>query len=173
MIADSHKDTKRFPTFVLVLAVLLTPIAWVMANRMMGPQAEMLIALGLCGLLFTLLFTLKDNAQGFTQMLAGMIILVPFLDSFSPYQKTLVKTRNYYGVYTVYETQQFRKMKHGSTIHGAQFLDGQRNRVPLTYYHPLSPVGQVLSHPQLPLSRVACGTGHRIAGGIYETWRPV
>ena len=46
-------------------------------------------------------------------------------------------------------------MKHGTTLHGAQFLDEGRSRKPLAYYHQQSPPGEVLGQRRVPVSRVA------------------
>lgn len=46
-------------------------------------------------------------------------------------------------------------MKHGTTTHGAQILDPANKRLPLTYYHPGSPIGGVLNERALPMQRVA------------------
>jgi hypothetical protein len=38
-----------------------------------------------------------------------------------------------------------RRYIHGGTVHGSQSLDPSRSHVPLTYYHPKGPVGDVFS----------------------------
>ena len=38
----------------------------------------------------------------------------------------------------------YRRLIHGSTLHGQQSLDPGRGREPLTYYHRTGPIGQVL-----------------------------
>ena len=37
------------------------------------------------------------------------------------------------------------ELAHGTTIHGAQELTSARRRVPLTYFHPSGPVGQLMT----------------------------
>ncbi len=108
------------------------------------------------------MFLLQDRAQPVALTLAGLIILVPFLDQFAAGQKTQFKSRNYYGVYKVYDTESFRRMNHGTTLHGAQYLDPQKQNEPLTYFHRQSPMGEVLGLRPVPVQRVALvglGTG--------------
>jgi hypothetical protein len=38
----------------------------------------------------------------------------------------------------------FRRLIHGTTLHGMQFLDEERRDEPLTYYHHTGPIGQVM-----------------------------
>ena len=140
---------------VTVAAILTVPLAWVVARNHFGPSAGLLIAL-ICGsVLLGLYFFLKQDARLYAGSLAGIILVVPFLDQFSLESQTLFKERNYYGIYTVYENEKFRKMKHGPTLHGAQFLDKDLRLEPLAYFHRQSPSGQVLGQRRVPVSRVA------------------
>ncbi|MBI5209243.1 MAG: fused MFS/spermidine synthase [Elusimicrobia bacterium] len=51
--------------------------------------------------------------------------------------------RNFYGVYRVEEAGPFRRLMHGNTLHGLQFLDPAKALQPLSYYHRLGPVGDI------------------------------
>lgn len=50
--------------------------------------------------------------------------------------------RNFYGVYSVEEKRGLRALYHGNTHHGMQF-GGRDRRVPLSYFHPESGLGDV------------------------------
>jgi hypothetical protein len=57
---------------------------------------------------------------------------------------TLFSDRSFFGIYRVARgTGQVHLLYHGTTIHGAQFLDSARRLTPVTYYHPDGPVGDV------------------------------
>lgn len=72
------------------------------------------------------------------------------------YQQLFVKRhRNYYGVYKVYDKAGVRYMAYGETIHGAQFLDHDKRQIPLTYFHPTQPVGEIFTSPVFEFKRVA------------------
>jgi SAM-dependent methyltransferase len=74
------------------------------------------------------------------------------------------RTRSYFGVYTVSDLSQERRLAHGTTLHGVQ-LKGARSRLPTTYYVAGSGVGRaMLAAPALfgPAARigvVGLGTG--------------
>jgi len=54
--------------------------------------------------------------------------------------------RNFYGIYRVLDKGKAKIFYHGRTIHGAQFLDPEKQAVPLMYYHKKSPIGWILSN---------------------------
>ena len=69
-----------------------------------------------------------------------------------------VRTRSYFGIYSVYETARQRMLAHGTTVHGIQLIgSAARARTPTTYYTPGSGVGQVMRAAPL-----LYGTGARI-----------
>ena len=57
------------------------------------------------------------------------------------------RSRSYFGVYTVREfpDAQVRMLAHGTTMHGRQFTDAERELSPTTYYGPSSGVGLALA----------------------------
>jgi SAM-dependent methyltransferase len=59
---------------------------------------------------------------------------------------TVHKERGFFGVLKVRRdpTEKFLLLLSGSTLHGAQHLDPASKRIPLTYYFPTGPVGDVL-----------------------------
>lgn len=61
-----------------------------------------------------------------------------------------IRTRSYFGIYTVREHPEQRKrtLMHGTTAHGVQSTDPARRRTPLAYYGPGSGAGIVFSHPR-------------------------
>jgi SAM-dependent methyltransferase len=59
---------------------------------------------------------------------------------------TVHKERGFFGVLKVRRdpAEKFLLLLSGSTLHGAQHLDPAAKRIPLTYYYPTGPVGDVL-----------------------------
>jgi SAM-dependent methyltransferase len=57
------------------------------------------------------------------------------------------RSRSYFGVYTVRDLpdQQMRMLAHGTTMHGRQFTDAERELLPTSYYGPSSGVGLALA----------------------------
>jgi spermidine synthase len=76
----------------------------------------------------------------------GAIFLAGVLYSSGDYP-VLHRERSFFGVLQVQAdaTGQYHFLYHGTTLHGAQSLDPQRRREPLTYYIPTGPVGQVFN----------------------------
>ena len=140
---------------VAIAAILVVPVVWVAALNYFGPAAGFLIALLSGSVLLGLYYFLKQDARLYAGSLLGVILAIPILGQFSSENQELYKERNYYGTYTVFEKGGFRKMKHGPTLHGAQFLEKERQPEALTYYHNQSPSGEVLDKRSVPVSRVA------------------
>ncbi len=78
-----------------------------------------------------------------------------------------VRTRSYFGIYTVrdYPAERLRTLAHGTTLHGEQSTDPALRRIPRTYYGPGSGAGMTLTRARAlfgPAPRVAVvglGTG--------------
>ncbi|WP_084581135.1 spermidine synthase [Sphingomonas azotifigens] len=74
------------------------------------------------------------------------------------------RTRSYFGVYTVTDQPDQRRLAHGTTVHGVQ-LKGDRARLPTTYYQAGSGVGQAMQAapalygPRARIGVVGLGTG--------------
>ncbi len=52
--------------------------------------------------------------------------------------------RNFYGIYKIYDQDGIRYIKHGTTMHGRQYIDGGKTNIPLAYHHPAAPAGELL-----------------------------
>ena len=96
---------------------------------------------------------------------------------------TVYKERDFYGTLKVRRDPSGRYLLlfSGSTIHGAQSIDPSAKRLPLTYYHPSGPAGDVLgplpgddakpARPQQRIGVIGLGVGSLAAyarGG--DTW---
>jgi SAM-dependent methyltransferase len=77
---------------------------------------------------------------------------------------TIHKERDFFGVLKVRRdpTDKFLELLSGSTIHGAQSLDPAAKHMPLTYYYPTGPAGDVLG----PLPAAAPAMAPRRVGAI-------
>ena len=69
--------------------------------------------------------------------------------AFAPgvYGRLLDRERSFFGIHrvTIDPTYSFHQLVHGNTVHGRQSMDPKRRDVPLTYYHPTGPIGQVMT----------------------------
>jgi SAM-dependent methyltransferase len=57
---------------------------------------------------------------------------------------TLETARSFFGVYRVrlVEDGAIRALQHGTTVHGAEYVDRDRETIPLSYYNPAGPFGR-------------------------------
>jgi SAM-dependent methyltransferase len=75
-------------------------------------------------------------------VLAVGVAVVLVMGAVKP-EGSLAASRTFFGVYRVYESGQQRVLEHGSTIHGAEWLDPARRDEPLGYYGAASPIAHV------------------------------
>jgi hypothetical protein len=54
------------------------------------------------------------------------------------------RTRSFFGVHLVADRDDLRRLVHGGTVHGMESLRPGESGIPLTYYHPTGPIGQVM-----------------------------
>jgi spermidine synthase len=74
----------------------------------------------------------------------GAIFLSSWLDP-GVHGPAAVRIRSFFGVHRVTERDGLRRLVHGNTVHGQQFLDPSKRREPLAYYHRTGPIGALLT----------------------------
>ncbi len=62
--------------------------------------------------------------------------------------------RNYYGIYKVCDTYNARIFSNGNIIHGAQYLNKEKELEPLTYYHHRTPAGKIMTSNLFDFRRI-------------------
>lgn len=95
------------------------------------------------GIIAASCFALKDRPARFAMGLGAVLLAAGTYTG--PLHEVLVQHRNYFGVVRVTfdPTANEHRMVHGHTVHGAQSLDPDRSREPLTYFSRTGPIGQV------------------------------
>ena len=152
----SRKKPMSRNTYILWLVVFIgLVILWPLAVNHFGASSKSLFALVFITLLFILMYFLQDRPQQTFVVFAVLILVLPLLDGLKKNQSRVHKQRNYYGIYEVFDTQNYRHFKHGSTEHGAQSLNAGDKRRALTYFHDRSPVGEFLGNNPLRWSKFA------------------
>ncbi len=91
---------------------------------------------------FALLVVLSATRRAFA---AAAIVLLAFYPgySWSSYAEALAWKRNFFGILQVRNIDPERVLFFDTTVHGAQALNKRYERVPLTYYSPIGPAGDV------------------------------
>jgi hypothetical protein len=137
--------------------------------RVFGPGAEVPVeerdparAMLVFGLPALLCFLMSRRRTRFSLGVAVILLSSYFVQ---PGEGVLVQAeRSFFGVHRVTreETEAgagFHLLVHGRTIHGAQSLDPAQRRVPLSYYHPTGPLGQVFEAYRAELTGPIAGVG--------------
>jgi hypothetical protein len=123
-------------------------------------------------LLLGLAFLRRPMRHG--AVIAGVALAVATVDL----DRNLIeRKRNFYGVLTVksWGDEGFHTLVHGGIMHGEQRVDDPEWRVvPLSYYHPDGPLGQVVSEVKtrrggpVKLAGIGLGTGALAAYGDQD-----
>jgi spermidine synthase len=99
----------------------------------------------LWGVVWFSFLILSWDKKFFITCLAGIILATPALESIWQNARFIVKKRNYYGIYEVYDNKAVvRVLVHGTTLHGIEFIDPDKRRIPMGYYSPVSGIGSLL-----------------------------
>lgn len=130
------------------------------------PDHLVVIAIGACGLAVFL-------NRGRPLMLAAIVIgvfSVIFIDEYRG-ARVITQERSFFGVMRTREFSRpgpgappLRVLMHGTTIHGAQLVGDDYSRLPLTYYHPQTALGEsivsgVTAHEHTRLGLIGLGAG--------------
>jgi hypothetical protein len=163
-ITAQEQSTKSWfrislPLFIFVLTCAL---AFVVSRFDLPGKLEnglvLLIPLVLC---FALSFR---RPLVFALSLASLMLAsIPYTNAS---MQTLVTERNFFGVWrvTTNPNEAFRRLYHGSTVHGVQLNDEARKCEATSYYHKDGPLGQVFdvynSKPSIkPVAATGLGAG--------------
>lgn len=89
-------------------------------------------------------FLSVDFSLSFALSIASILVLCSLLQVGAQGQ-VLATYRSFFGVHRVMKEANFITLVHGTTTHGRQSRDPAKRRLPLTYYHPSGPLGQVFT----------------------------
>jgi hypothetical protein len=153
-----------FPTFILVLTFVLALV--VPRFQMSGKLQNGLVLLLPLVLCFALSFR-KPIVFAFG-LAALMFASIPYLNAATT---TLAAERNFFGVWrvTTNPNEEFRRLYHGSTVHGVQLNDEARKCEATSYYHKDGPLGQVFAvYNSKPSPKPVAATG--LGAGTIGTY---
>lgn len=151
------------------LAVLVFLLLGTLGSRPASSEPEPFRALLVFGVPVLLCFLMSRRRLRFTLGAAVILLASYFIKPGAP--ESIHTERSFFGVHRVTRdpSGQFRQLIHGRTLHGIQSLDPRMRHVPLSYYHPTGPLGQVFRAlgDQLlgPVAGVGLGAGAIAAYG--------
>lgn len=178
-LRPSFRVTRReflFEKRNIAFAILPALMLYVVARRDLDSLNVIGIPLGFIVSVFAILFivALMPSSVRFGLAIAAVGVAGYLLVG---NRATLFSDRSFFGIYRVARgVGPVHLLYHGTTIHGAQFLDSARRLTPVTYYHPDGPVGDVFrllqSRPgRQNVGAVGLGTGSILCySRPGETW---
>jgi hypothetical protein len=126
--------------FPVGIALLTAAAVWVVRSQEMAPgPASTLATIGIPAILC---FLAVDRIPRFALGLGALFLASTLLQTTAP-GAVVATERSFFGVHRVVRSPDglLHQLMHGTTIHGKQRKD--LPHIPLTYYHPTGPVGQV------------------------------
>jgi hypothetical protein len=155
----SQKESGSALDWILPLAAAGVAGA-VLFGQVVGTQS---IVVGSAMVVVVLITLARRHERRTLAAVAGIFLVAsPWVKK--PGEQVLHAERTFFGAYRVSEepASRTRSLAHGTTLHGMQYVQGDRRGEPLTYYHRNGPLGRLLATvPQLkqPGEVAAIGLG--------------
>ncbi len=114
------------------------------------------------------------NRRQFGFAVGGVLLAGLLFTGFGKAGRTVFAKRSFYGVSRVIRYEQdgatFNSLIHGNTRHGLQNLDEEQRSVPILYYHPEGPAGDIMrfvteQFPRAKIGAIGLGSGAMAAYG--------
>ena len=144
--------------FILILIIL---IGWPALLDLLHVQKGTHLAIFSGLFLAVILYLMKDHLRKIAFGIAIVVFASFMLHHFGFSYATQKVHRNYYGIYHIFDRDGKRYLKHGTTLHGSQYLDPARQKEALSYYHRTTPVGEFLTrlNHTNPIAIIGLGAG--------------
>lgn len=151
--------------YAALIAILLT-VEWSIFRFASSTDVKE----GALGLLtnggFVIIYSLRARKFRFALAMALFVVgSALVLPGFFETGTRLHVSRNFFGVKKVLldPDQMTRRMLHGDTVHGVESVEPGKAGIPLSYYHPTGPAGDVMAmldaRPQQNIGIVGLGSG--------------
>lgn len=140
LASEKPAALKRDVAFALLLALVTYLVARVGERMNVSPT----VAAAVFVVPVFVAFLWRKRALRFALALTSVMLVGSVTGAVSG--STLFKERDFFGVLKVRRdpSGKFLELQSGGTLHGAQAIDATGKKVPLTYYHPSGPCGDVL-----------------------------
>jgi hypothetical protein len=177
-IAAGAKDSPRQRRLDVMMpaGLALLTVALALLTRLAGLHVSQVGVLLTFALPAVLVLSSADRPIRYALGLAAL--LVGSAGYVGPLGKSVDVERNFFGVVRVTDDPggDRRLLVHGNTVHGAESLNPALRRVPLTYFHPDGPAGDVFrvfgaSTSKRSVGVIGLGAGSLAAyAGPEQTW---
>ncbi len=149
-----------FVAWLVIVMLALIVVPWMLGSFLRLPPRIILISIAV-----PLALALRRAArEPWLMVLMLLIVMVSsqWTEELAAGMAKTKKLRNFYGIYRVYEINKQRYWQHGTTLHGRQYLEGSKVNTPLSFYHPTTPAGELLSSDAFgfkDIGMIGLGTG--------------
>ncbi|MCH7989826.1 MAG: fused MFS/spermidine synthase [Planctomycetes bacterium] len=155
---DPRHELALLAGFAVVFAVIIRSVEF--------QGSELLVWLTIGFALALIILYLTDRPRAFA-LCAGLLLMAGEFDH--PFaEKILVSRRSFFGLHRVLvDSGKLHWLQNGRIIHGVQSRVPQEECIPLAYYHPTGPLGEIFdafqkSRKSEPVAVVGLGTGAAI-----------
>jgi hypothetical protein len=127
------------------IGLLTAGLAVILPRLDLEPHLRTMAVFGVPVILCYVLSKQQDRPLQFALALAAVLVGSQFYTASRG--RTLLTERNFFGTLRVTLDPQGRmyQLYHGTTLHGAQFVEPARQMEPLAYYHRSGPCGQAMN----------------------------
>ena len=154
-------------TFPMLIFVLTFGLAYTIPRLQLTAKLETGLVL-LLPLVVCFVFSFRRPLVFAMAFAAFLLAAIPYLNASV---QTLATMRNFFGVWrvTTSPNEPFRRLYHGSTVHGVQLNDEARKCEATSYYHNDGPIGQVFEiYNSKPVVKPIAATG--LGAGTLGTY---
>lgn len=141
LVRPQSKPSKNDWVWIATIAVV--SIVAMTAFKAAMPPGQLRAGLAI-GIPLVVAFAAMDRVRVFALGLGAVFVCVNLLQISAP-GKVLATKRSFFGVHRVLENKDYRSLVHGNTTHGRQSTHPEYHDLPLTYYHPTGPIGQIFT----------------------------
>jgi spermidine synthase len=158
---DRRQDRWLDLVLPVCLAVLVVGLYWGLWSDALWPRlsslakafhtrSDKLRMILTVGVPVVMCYTFVERSFRFALGLGAILLAAGFCGFFE--DRILHQERSFFGVLRVENLQEnfegerheFRRLIHGTTMHGMQYRDDERRDNPVSYYHPSGPMGQLM-----------------------------
>lgn len=174
LLLPAAKEQWRRTDIVLVVSIVAAVFGagWLMART--NPTLGDVILRFLVFYGAALSFSMRRRPLGFGMGVAAVLLCATYTVENGD---VVLRDRSFYGVYRVSDTKNYRLMFQGTTLQGAQYLDPEKRRTPVSYYAPDGPIAEMVARKRNGTGLTNVGIAGLGAGGMSclrqpgENWR--
>jgi len=159
---SAGRETEKKRDYIIASAVAPLALFWPALIGLAGSDRSSLVSVAAGIALVLIYFFIADKPRAVSFSLVLILLCSPFLDTFRSDRSLVYTHRNFYGIYHIYDEGGKRWLRHGATLHGAQYLDPARRGEALMYYDRAAPAGELFESGLIrfqSIGIVGLGTG--------------